>query len=151
MTLHDSWQRLLAVTRLEFEARSGADSKTGWNGHGTGVVRVESMKFATILFHESGSWRQKSGEEIAFRNVFRWSIDTEGDVIRLEHLRFGPNRPVHLLDLAIVGEDLLEAAEPHACGADNYSGRMQYGQESIQLCWTVIGPNKNESIAYTYW
>ena len=151
MTLHDTWQRLLAVTQLRFEAHSRAGSKTGWNGHGTGVVRVETVDYATILFHESGSWRQEFGQEIAFRNVFRWSVDDECDVIRLEHLRFGPDRPVHLLDLAAVGEGVLEAVEPHVCGPDNYSGRIECGPESVKLNWTVIGPKKNESIAYTYW
>jgi hypothetical protein len=106
---------------------------------------------ATILFHESGSWRQESGQETSFKNVFRWSIDAEGDVLRLEHLRFGPDRPVHLLDLAVVGIGVLEAAEPHVCSADRYNGRMECGPESVQLHWAVTGPKKNECIGYTYW
>lgn len=151
MTLHDIWQRLQAVNHLQFESHSRADANTGWNGHGSGVVRIEFADSASILFHESGSWTQDSGPEIAFQNVFRWTINAESNFIRLEHLRFGPNRPVHLLDLALVGEGPLEAAEPHVCGPDNYDGRLQCGPESMQLHWTVTGPKKYESIAYTYW
>lgn len=81
---------LAAVRSLRFEARSEAG--TGWDGVGEGTVTVARPAEGVIVFEESGIWRPPGRRELSFTNVFRWTA--VGDVLRLDHLRFGPDRPV---------------------------------------------------------
>ncbi len=150
MDVQKAWNRLLSVQAMTFEARSHAATNTGWNGSGSGVVRVETVKVGMILFHERGAWTPESGRQTTFSNVFRWTADTDGRFIRLEHLRFGPDHPVYLFDLAPVDDEALESSEPHVCREDLYAARMEYDEQDIRLKWTINGPKKAENISYTY-
>ena len=100
MNIRMVWSRLLLVKHLSFESRSNAAETTGWSGSGSGVVGVEAARDSTILFHESGTWTPEMGRATTFTNVYRWTADPAGGFIGLEHLRFGPERPVYLFDLA---------------------------------------------------
>jgi hypothetical protein len=146
----EAWDRLRTIRELVFEARSRSVTNTGWTGSGRGTVRVEQADGVTMLFHEKGSWTPEHGREITFNNVFRWTADPDGQLIRLEHLRFGPENPVYLFDLVLVSERVLESAEPHVCREDLYSARMEYDQAAVHLSWTITGPKKDERIAYSY-
>jgi hypothetical protein len=90
------WNLLRDVRYLRYEAQSGA--ATGWNGVGTGVVAVSEPARGVVVFEESGIWVSPGKTEMRFTNVFRWSRADE--TIRLEHLRFGPDQPVFLFDIA---------------------------------------------------
>jgi len=151
MDVQKAWTRLRAVQELTFEARSLATSNTGWNGTGTGVVRVETAEPGVILFHERGTWTPEVGRQTTFTNVFRWTIDPDGPFIRLEHLRFGPDHPVYLFDLVTVNVGVLESSEPHVCREDLYAARMEFDEQTVRLRWTINGPRKAETISYTYW
>lgn len=113
-------------------------------------MRVEVVDALTMLFYENGRWVPDEGHELTFSNVFRWSCHPDGRMIRLEHLRFGLQNPVYLFDLAPASPRVLASAEPHVCQEDLYSARMEVGDATIHLSWTVTGPRKNERIAYSY-
>jgi hypothetical protein len=133
-----------------FEARSQAAQPTGWDGVGQGSVQVERVDDQTILFRESGSWIPETGRQTTFTNVFRWTMDADGRSIRLEHLRLGPDRPVHLFDLMLTAAGALQSAEPHVCREDRYAAQLEYDDGGIRLQWKITGPKKDETICYRY-
>jgi hypothetical protein len=140
------WERLLRVRNLVFVARSA--SRTGWNGEGRGSVSVEQGGEASVTFEESGVWTPEVGGEIRFRNVFRWS--KAGAALRLEHLRFGEGHAVYLFDLVPVSEREWVSASPHLCRADHYAAALAVRDDDLLLRWSVTGPEKQETIEYTY-
>jgi hypothetical protein len=141
---------LLNVQELTFEARSHAIPNTGWNGIGKGSVRAEKLDAGVILFHEQGTWTPEVGRQTNFTNVFRWTADNDGCFVRLEHLRFGPDRPVYLFDLVPIDGNVLESSEPHVCREDLYAAKMNFDEQTIRLRWTIDGPKRAETITYTY-
>jgi hypothetical protein len=136
------------VRSLQFDARSEAGS--GWDGVGTGIVAVSEPMNGVIVFQESGTWQPSavSRPAVRFTNVFRWSSKSE--TIRLEHLRFGANHPVLLFDLALSGGGEWRENNPHLCREDCYTATMAVEGERLLVRWSIQGPCKRESIAYTY-
>ncbi len=145
--LAEVWQRLARVRSLEFVAQSVLPS--GWNGRGSGAVGVEHVGAGALTFTESGTWLPAGGRELDFFNVFRWSL-VEPYALRLEHLRFGPNHPVHLFDLTAAMDDEWQSEAPHVCREDCYTARLTIEDSSLRLCWTVVGPRKQQAIDYVY-
>ena len=94
MLLAEAWALLRSVRSVSFVARS--ETGTGWAG--AGVIAVSEPRAGIVVFRESGYVRPYGHGAIRFTNVFRWS--RLGDLLRLEHLRFGPDHPVVLFDLA---------------------------------------------------
>lgn len=138
--LLDALRRVKAV---RFDARGSA-----WVGAGIGSVAVASPADGVITFAESGTWRPERGGEFEFSNVFRWSA-VAPELVRLEHLRFGPDRPVHLFDLAPDG-DGWRSVEPHTCVADSYAAEVRPLASGLWVAWQIIGPKKREAIEYAY-
>lgn len=144
------WNRLQTITSLQFTAESASPTKSGWTGKGDGSVQVEAEGDTTLLFHEKGTWSGEQGREFAFHNVFRWSLELETQKVQLEHLRFGPTKPVYLFHLEQVTANTWESTEPHLCRDDLYEATLKLEQDCLELHWTVCGPETNERIAYTY-
>ena len=144
----DAWNHLSEITALRFVARSANDS--GWNGFGEGSVTVVKPDENTIMFTETGKWKLDTGQQLNFDNVFRWSLNDSGDTIRLEHLRFGPDNPVYLFDLAPENENIWQSITPHVCGDDLYSTIMKLTTDQLELRWTIMGPKKDQDIRYWY-
>lgn len=142
------WEKLSVIKTLSFNARAKS-SETGWNGKGKGEVAVTSPESNVLIFTEKGSWIGKQGE-VAFSNVFRWTIDRAACVISLEHLRRGYENPVFLFDLSPTGNYTLSSVDSHLCGGDMYFGQIHFDRYSLRLNWRVIGPKKNEDIDYYY-
>lgn len=140
------WDRLKRVSSLRFTARS--ESRSGWNGVGTGLVAVDSSAESSLTFTEAGTFQPASGTATRFTNAFRWSL--LGELLRLEHLRFGPENPVHLFDLAPAENGLWSSAKPHHCRDDCYSATLRLADWGIEVQWTVAGPQKQERIEYEY-
>lgn len=142
------WQRLLRVRSVRFDARSAL--ATGWNGVGTGEVRVSTPAPGQIIFHESGTWQAKGVPTSAtrFSNVFRWSA-MDG-TLRLEHLRMGLEHPVMLFDMVATPEGQWQVLAPHQCGKDCYQALLSFEEEKLLMSWTIHGPRKRETIVYTY-
>ena len=111
---------------------------------------VEQPDDATLIFRESGAWQNGDGPRLNFRNVFRWTLDPSGDRLRLEHLRFGAERPVYLFDLVPVIGGGLESAEPHACRDDQYAANLVFDSGEVRLYWKIIGPAKDSEVNYVY-
>lgn len=141
------WECLRRVRSLRFVARSA--SGTGWDGVGIGSVDVQVPGGHALVFTETGRWQPEVGREIRFRNVFRWSLLVP-DSIRLEHLRFGPDRPVLLFDMLRGPGDVWTSASPHRCRHDSYSAELRRQASGVLLHWVITGPRKSEHIEYSY-
>ena len=138
---------LQGVRYLEFEAQSQA--ATGWNGIGIGSVAVSEPAAGVIVFEETGNWKSPGRREVRFTNSFRWS--GAGEALRLEHLRFGPNEPVLLFDMAPGENGVWREISPHQCREDCYSASLAVQGKELLVAWVVQGPRKQESIRYRYW
>lgn len=144
--LEQLWDRLRRLRSLSFVARSGKPN--GWNGTGSGTVAVENVAGGAMTFAEAGVWRAADGRETRFSNVFRWTL--AGDLLRLEHLRFGVDNPVYLFDLAQTGDREWRSASPHLCREDCYAAVLVVRDDGIVLRWSIDGPRKQETIEYVY-
>ena len=137
------------MRRLSFRAQSPL--KSGWNGSGDGIVAVSSLEDGRVLYTESGQWITARGMKLNFTNVYRWTRLPECQRIRLEHLRFGKERPVHLFEIESAGKDEFKSVEPHVCSEDLYSATLRVDASRLLLNWRVIGPNTDNTIEYVYW
>jgi hypothetical protein len=147
MTLEELWNLLGEVRSLSFVARIA--EPTGWNGRGFGTVDVRLSDDGVMTFTEQGTWQPRdSVRALRFRNLYRWTL--AGDVLRLEHLRFGVDNPVYLFDLAQVAEQEWRSVSPHLCREDCYTAVLTVGADGINLRWTIAGPRKREVIEYAY-
>lgn len=144
------WDKLLAVTRLSFHAKTESKSGKGWNGKGQGEVVISQENPNTLIFSEKGTWQDQQNKEVGFTNIFRWTLDRNAAVISLEHLRRGPQHPVFLFHLAPSGKKSLASLDSHLCEGDAYFGQIHFDHHSLRLSWRVIGPKKNETIDYFY-
>ncbi len=104
-----------------------------------------------ILFEEEGSWQPDWSQKspLRFTNVYRWSKINES--LRLEHLRFGHSRPVFLFDMAGGKDGVWRNVVPHHCSEDCYTASLKIDGRQLMVTWTVQGPEKSETIEYTYW
>lgn len=148
--LNRVWKLLAFTTNLSFKALSQGPYNSGWNGEGRGVVSVKSQNDHALIFEESGSWISQQQQEYAFKNLFRWTRDPFKQIITLEHLRFGVDRPVFLFQLAPTSENVLESISSYICGEDSYLGRLSCLEDHVALKWKIMGPKKNEEIHYIY-
>ena len=145
--IDDCWHRLEKIETLRFTSSSRASKKTGWTGIGEGMVLVDRKENDTLLFKESGRWKNPEGRSFSFSNTFRWT--NLGGNIRLEHLRFGEASPVFLFDLVFDANRRFVSDTPHVCSEDLYTAVLELGQY-IQLEWSVEGPELSEHICYEY-
>ena len=111
---------------------------------------MENASSNVLLFHEDGTWKSVDGREFHFTNVYRWTALPASHTIRLEHLRFGAEKPVYLFDMEPIGGSKWASVQPHMCREDCYQAEMDVGAESIDLSWSIRGPEKEETIRYTY-
>lgn len=82
------------------------------------------------------------------RNVYRWDCGEER--ISLYHERRGPNSAVVLFDLVAEDDITLVNAAVHQCVDDAYSARLTLCEDGFELVWRIVGPRKDENIAYRY-
>lgn len=144
------WNRLKTVKQLSLHAQSHSKHETGWHGKGRGDVLVAKDSDIILVFHERGSWQIHQGQDMAFSNTFRWTLDRNAGMISLEHLRLGPNAPVFLFHLAPTGSNLLASVDSHLCEEDAYLAQVVWDKHNIRLSWRVIGPRKNEEMECHY-
>jgi hypothetical protein len=134
------WQRLEKTNHLEFTAKTELGLKTG-----RADVAVTSSS-SSLIFEERGVWIPGS----AFSNCFRWTLDAQQGLISLEHMRYGPDRPVFLFQLAPTRAGVLESVDSHLCASDTYLGNIIWNQRTIDFHWRIIGPRKNDELIYRY-
>lgn len=144
------WDRLGEVDSLTFSSKSGAAGPTGWNAEATGRVRPQVVSPDCLVLVESGSWRNPAGRVFDFTNTWQWR--RKGDGLDLEHLRFGPDRPVYLFGLQPAGDRIMASCAAHVCAEDLYTASLELcGNGKIRLTWKVNGPVLNEVIDYCYY
>jgi len=139
--LESFWQRLVKVKRVTIQTQSGLE--------GFGEVVVVATP-GVLVFTEKGQWAYPRAQEVGFSNTLRWTFDRSSQMIALEHLRYGLNRPVFLFHLAPVGPNSLQSIDSHFCADDCYFGRIEIHDQRIRFLWRILGPHKNEVLHYTY-
>ena len=120
------------------------------NATAAGRVKVSMTGSKVITFHEAGLWTSLDHQTIDFRNVYQWSLSDLETTIRLTHLRYGTDNPVHLVDFLSIGADSMQSLQPHICGTDLYSASLSSVGDRIFLVWRIQGPSKNDTLHCTY-
>lgn len=149
-TLTLFWNRLSSIQEISFKAKTQSLEEGRWNGSGKGEVVVTREGLSTLVFHEKGSWKSESGQEIGFSNTFRWTLNKSEGIISLEHLRRGWNHPVFLINLTPSSSQTLTSVDSHLCAEDLYFGQISFDRHCLHLNWRIIGPKKNETLDYFY-
>ncbi|MBA3237252.1 MAG: winged helix-turn-helix transcriptional regulator [Parachlamydiaceae bacterium] len=145
------WKKLVGITQLTFNSKAKSEEQpSGRNGRGKGEVESVKVDSNVLIFNERGTWQSNEGTQMAFSNVFRWTLDRKAGLISLEHLRRGPDHPVFLFNLTPTGKNSLSPLDSHLCAGDTYFGQIHFDQQGLRLNWRVIGPSKNEEMDYYY-
>lgn len=142
------WNRLSQVSSLQIHSQCRQIPPTYDRRQGAASVVIEKPDDNTIVFFEKGKW--ETNAQLAFTNVFRWTLEDHLEHIDLEHLRFGDNHPVFLFSLVPVEKNLLKSLKPHECKEDNYYGSVLFDDHFVHLNWKVLGPKKNELTQMVY-
>lgn len=143
------WEQLKKVNYLSFSAKSKRNG-TKSTQIGKANVQIFSSSPSILVFQEKGYWLKDQMPDMAFNNSFRWTLDLKEGVVTLEHLRYGPSRPVFLFQLAPKEPYVLEAVDAHLCAEDTYLGIIVWNKELIDFHWRVVGPLKNDELVYRY-
>lgn len=141
------WERLANTETLLFSAKTRQGAMVLQNGKAEVKVTASS---STLIFEEKGVWLVDELPGSSFTNSFRWTFDFSQSLISLEHLRYGPNRPVFLFHLAPTRPGVFESVDSHLCGEDTYLGNLIWNHKMVQFHWRVIGPRKNDELIYRY-
>jgi len=144
------WNLLGQVQSLTLSALT--KDRRGFFHNATAAGRVEVSRTGSrlITFHEAGLWTSLDRQTLDFRNIYQWSLSDMGDTIRLTHLRYGPDNPVHLVDFMAIGADLMQSFQPHMCKADRYNASLCAAGDRIHLDWRIQGPSKNDTLHCIY-
>lgn len=141
------WERLKNIRSLQFQSRSNA--QTGWDGSAAGTVTVMIDDHNSIRFIEEGTWISIDGISSRFKNIYKWSL-LDAHLIRLEHLRYGKDRPVFLCILEEKEQHHWQSQSPHICNKDQYFTSISVKPDKILMHWDITGPEKDEDISYEY-
>ena len=137
-------RRLADVRRMSFRSEPASGPRV----EGTGVVHVRDASADALTLEESGAWHPAGGPAVPVRTAQRWS--RAGDRLRLEHLRFGAEAPVFLVEMALGADGAWRAARPHVCAADRYRATLRLEGDEVVLQWQVGGPKKDDVLTFRY-
>jgi hypothetical protein len=144
------WNLLCQVQSLLLTAATKDQRSFFYNATAAGGVEVSRTGSRVITFHEAGLWTSIDHQTVNFRNTYRWSLSDLKDTIRLVHLRYGIDNPIHLVDFVSIDADTMQSFQPHNCGADRYSASLSAAGDRILLRWTIQGPSKNDLLQCVY-
>lgn len=117
---------------------------------GVSEVSILDDEDDAVTLFERGKWYGVSGDtEMAYTNALRFRLAENGNVI-LEHLRYGKERPVALLELHRVGPGHYKSIAPHVCKEDIYTGDVLFDEHYVHLSWQITGPKKNTQLRAVY-
>ena len=146
MNIADINKRLRRVQKFNVEISSANDCLAA----GQGTVDVENNTPGSITWRENGRWNHHFNY-LEFTNVYRWSglYDSR---LGLEHLRYGDQNPVKLVELVKTSKNFWISACPHLCGQDSYQLTMSINANELTMVWHIDGPDKNQisTICYSY-
>lgn len=117
---------------------------------GKAEVQVQIEQPYTLIFNEKGIWESETQHPIEFKNTYRFNLDLEKNLIRIEHLRFGKAKPVFLFDMRMRNSHELICNEPHHCNLDTYFAKCTFTKSKITFEWKIAGPQKNQVLTYEY-
>jgi len=144
------WGLLDQVQSLALSAFTKDRGSFFHNAAAVGRVEVSRTGSRVITFHETGLWTSPDRQTIDFRNIYQWRLSDRDDTIRLTHLRYGTDNPVHLVDFTPLRPDTLQSVQPHICGSDQYSAELGTDGGGILLSWRIRGPSKNDVLNCRY-
>jgi len=144
------WNLLGQVQSLTLTATTKDRRNFFHNATADGNIEVSRTGRRVITFHEAGVWTSIVNQTVDFRNIYQWSLSDLEDTIRLTHLRYGIDNPIHLVDFVPMGADIMQSFQPHNCGADRYSASLAAAGDRILLSWTIQGPSKNDMLLSLY-
>ena len=115
----------------------------------SGSVQTKVILSNEIHFNEFIHWENESSLLINSRNTYRWMFCNSGN-IKLEHLRFGKDNPVFLVELFPSGKNEWSSIQPHNCNDDLYYAELKLENNNIILSWNVKGPTENYRLKTRY-
>ncbi len=136
--------RLQSVSKFSVTARD----TNNWSAVGDGAVMIEQSSIDTVVWREKGTWNQNLGY-LEFSNVYRWT-KSDDKKFRLEHLRFGDDKPVVLVDIKPLDGHHWQSIAPHYCGQDEYFLSIKLKADQLILDWRIMGPNKDQQSTIYY-
>lgn len=132
--------------RLQAHWRNADGSRGGGTGHG--IVRVHRDDSGAVILSEEGRWRPVPGSTVVFRAGYRWKA--RNDRLSVEHVRYGIQRPVFLLDLVASTPHAWSSLSPHVCGEDQYDAGLSFRSGAVVVSWRASGPRKHYSLTFAY-
>lgn len=147
--LIEFWTLLKEVKHLKFQAQD-LDQSPPQKRLGLAEVEKKLGNSNQIIFEEKGFWYEKELPSSGFSNAFRWTLDFKNIRISIEHLRYGPQKPVFLFYLTPDGDKNLGSHACHECNQDLYLAKCSFKRKQIHLKWRIIGPKKNQFLSYQY-
>ena len=146
MTLDKS--DLLTKLQSVSEFSVTASDANNWSATGSGMVSVEQSADNILVWRETGIW-DKGLAHLEFSNTYRWTR-THDKEFQLEHLRYGIDQPVKLVDIRSLDEDHWRSTSPHYCGQDKYFLDLNIKIDQLILDWKIKGPNKDQHSTIYY-
>lgn len=143
-----AWRLLQSVRSVTLTVRDGGEG--AYQAQGTGSVAIEMVGASKMVVRERGRWTDPRGAGTHYTDTLRWTLDHEAGMLRLEHLRRGPEAPVTVLELVADGVGGLIPLGPHLCGQDRYEGSLRLLDGEAEISWRVTGPSKNLEIRRRY-
>lgn len=143
------WRRLSKVNSLELTVKAKQNGIIE-EKLGKAKVEVSAPSSEQLIFKEQGFWYEKGLPKTAFSNYFRWTLDTNMNLITLEHLRHGVQNPTFLFHLTLHTSKSLVSLDAHLCHQDTYLASLTWSSKLIDFNWRVIGPKKNQFLNYHY-
>ena len=134
------WKSLQAIRTTQFNIKEKGEHLL----HGRGDVTIIPLSSDSFLLEESGIWELADGQQVEYRNRYRWTWD-DGNCIQIAQWR--GDEPVHLVTLRQNGEEWHTDC-PHLCGSDRYSAVFYPAQ--LQLHWKIVGEKKDHLIFTQY-
>lgn len=150
--MFDLWAELQLITQYQYESKPGPQSIMGWAGKGSGRVTIKyDSPTGHLYFKEQGKFTLEQNDHcIETQNEFIWQR-ISNTRIRLFHSRFGRENKVELFDLVYdPPSDQWLSESAHSCGDDLYRGKAAGNNKSIDFCWSISGPRKQENLHYSY-
>ena len=130
----------------QFAVKAKAENQ--WQAVGEGVVKINKPDQQTVIWEEAGQW-DSTLNNLEFSNSYRWTL-VDNNEIRLEHLRYGENQPVQLVDIHYQKDNSWTSIEPHLCGEDSYHLDLNVDENCLTLAWQIKGPKKNQFSTIRY-
>lgn len=140
---------LANVSKVYFSVENKESASIGWQGEGEGDVLLLEKQKDRVIFQERGTWKSGNGAAMRFSNTFCFTLVLNNQQIVVSHLRYGLDRPTHLLALK-EKENTLVSVKPHECGQDSYEATMGFIGTDLYMNWMVKGAHKKAWIHYRY-